>query len=118
MPAEGTLKQRILRYIVDMKKLLFGSLFLGTALMAADMTGWISDASCGASNANATKASRDCALQCIKSGSKAVFVADKEGKVYQLSDPTKAAKFLDKKVKVSGKVTGDKIEVSSIAYAE
>ncbi len=59
-----------------MKKLLFGTLFLGTAMMAADMTGWISDASCGSSNANASKASRDCAQTCIKSGSKAVFVAD------------------------------------------
>ena len=101
-----------------MKKLLFGTLLLGTAMMAADMTGWISDASCGASNANGTKASRDCAHTCIKAGSKAVFVADEGGKVYQVSDPAKAAKFLDKKVKVSGKVNGDKIEVSSIAYAE
>lgn len=101
-----------------MTKLLLGSLFLGTALMAADMTGWISDASCGASNANASKASRDCALQCIKAGSKAVFVSDDGGKVYQVSDAAKAAKFLDKKVKVSGKVSGDKIELASIAYAE
>ncbi|MBS1827239.1 MAG: hypothetical protein JST93_18125 [Acidobacteria bacterium] len=101
-----------------MKKLLFGTLFLGTAMMAADMTGWISDASCGSSNANASKASRDCAQTCIKSGSKAVFVADEGGKVYQLSDPAKAAKFLDKKVKVSGKVAGDKIEMASIAYVQ
>ncbi len=101
-----------------MKKLLFSTLFLGTALMAGDLTGWISDASCGASNANASKASRDCAHTCIKAGSKAVFVADEGGKVYQLSDAAKAAKFLDKKVKVSGKVSGDKIEVASIAYTE
>jgi hypothetical protein len=101
-----------------MKKLLFGSLFLGTALMAGDMTGWISDESCGASNANATKASRDCAQQCLKAGSKAVFVSDDGGKVYHISDAAKAAKFLDKKVKVSGKVSGDKIEMTSIAYAE
>ncbi|MFN7932878.1 MAG: hypothetical protein U0R19_06095 [Bryobacteraceae bacterium] len=101
-----------------MKKLLFGTLFLGTAMMAADMTGWISDASCGSSNANASKASRDCAQTCIKSGSKAVFVADEGGKVFQLSDPAKAAKFLDKKVKVSGKVAGDKIELASIAYVQ
>lgn len=86
--------------------------------MAGDLTGWISDASCGASNANASKASRDCAHTCIKAGSKAVFVADEGGKVYQLSDAAKAAKFLDKKVKVSGKVSGDKIEVASIAYTE
>jgi len=100
-----------------MKKLLFASVFLGTSLFGADMTGWISDAACGAANASADKGARECAAACLKGGHKAVFVSDGDQKVYQLSDPAKAAKFLDKKVKVSGEVKGDKIEVSAINYA-
>jgi hypothetical protein len=101
-----------------MTKLVLASLTLGTAMFGAEMTGWISDSSCGAGNASAEKSSRDCASSCIKNGSAAVFVSDKDNKVYKLSDAAKAAKFLDKKVKVAGKVSGDKIEMTSIAYAE
>jgi hypothetical protein len=99
-------------------KLVLASLALGSAMFGAEMTGWISDSSCGASNASGEKGSRECASSCIKSGASAVFVSDKDNKVYKLSDSAKAAKFLDKKVKVAGKVSGDKIEMTSIAYAE
>jgi hypothetical protein len=101
-----------------MKKLVSASLLLSAAMFAGDMTGWISDSSCGSTNANASKSSRECAASCIKSGSKAVFVSDNGQKVYKLSDSAKATKFLDKKVKVSGKVNGDTIELTSISYAE
>lgn len=87
-------------------------------MFAGDMTGWISDASCGVSNASAAKASRECAASCIKSGSAAVFVSDKDQKVYKLSDAAKAAKFLDKKVRVTGTVKGDTIELSAISYTD
>lgn len=103
---------------MGMRKLIFTSIFLGTSMFAADMTGWISDASCGASNGNGSKSARDCATTCIKSGSAAVFVSEKDQKVYKISDSAKAAKFTEKKVKVSGKVTGDSLELTSIAYTE
>ncbi len=99
-----------------MRKILFSTLLLGSLANAEELVGWISDASCGASNANATAASRECANNCIKNGSKAVFVSDKDQKVYQISDAAKAAKFLDKKVKVAGTVKGDTIQLASIAY--
>lgn len=101
-----------------MKKAIFASVLLGSILSAGEMTGWISDSSCGASNASKEKSARECAMTCIKGGAKAVFVSDSDQKVYKLSDSAKAAKFLDKKVKVAGKVTGDTIELSSISYAE
>lgn len=82
------------------------------------MTGWISDSSCGASNGNGSKQARECAASCIKSGSSAVFVSEKDQKVYKLSDSVKAAKFLDKKVKVTGTVKGDTIELSNISYTD
>lgn len=101
-----------------MKKLLFGTLFLGTSLFAGEMVGWISDSACGASNGNGSAASRECAASCIKNGSAPVFVTEKDQKVYKLSDAAKAAKFLDKKVKVAGTVKGDTIEMTAIGYTE
>lgn len=101
-----------------MRKAFLSALMLGSLLTAGELTGWISDDSCGASNANSAKASRECAASCIKAGSKAVFVSEKDQKVYKLSDSAKAAKFLEKKVKVAGDVKGDTIQVTSIAYAE
>lgn len=101
-----------------MRKIFFTTLLMGSLLQAGDMVGWISDSSCGASNANGEKSSRECAATCIKGGSKAVFVSDADQKVYKVSDSAKAAKFLDKKVKVSGKVAGDTIELASIEYVK
>lgn len=101
-----------------MRKILFSTLLMGSLLHAGEMVGWISDSSCGATNANAEKSSRECALSCIRAGSKAVFVSDADQKVYKVSDSTKAAKFLDKKVKVNGKVSGDTIELASIDYVK
>ena len=101
-----------------MRKLLFTSVFLGTSLFAGDMVGWISDSACGAANASADKGARECASACLKGGHKAVFVSDGDNKVYKLSDPAQAAKFLDKKVKVAGTVKGDTLELKSIAYAQ
>ncbi|MBI4903880.1 MAG: hypothetical protein HY820_09610 [Acidobacteria bacterium] len=101
-----------------MGKLILSTFVLGTSLFAGDMTGWISDATCGASNGNGSKSSRDCAASCIKGGSSAVFVSEKDQKVYKLSDSAKAAKFLDKKVKVSGNIKGDTIEMTNIVYMD
>jgi hypothetical protein len=101
-----------------MRKLLFSMLLLGSLLHAEDFVGWVSDSSCGAANASADKGARECAKACLKGGASAVLVTDKDQKVYKLANAAKAATFVEKKVKVSGKVKGDTIEVTSIAYAE
>lgn len=101
-----------------MRKILFSTFLLGSLLHAGDFVGWVSDSSCGAANASAEKGSRDCAKACLKGGSSAVLVTDKDQKVYKLSNAAKAATLLDKKVKVSGTLKGDTIEVTSIGYAE
>ncbi|MCS7025775.1 MAG: hypothetical protein NZV14_13320 [Bryobacteraceae bacterium] len=101
-----------------MKRALLATILLGSVLSAAEMTGWISDSSCGAANASSDKGARECAAACIKGGAKAVFVTEKDKAVYKIADSSKAVKFLEKKVKVSGKISGDTIEITSIAYAE
>ena len=87
------------------------------AAVAGPMTGWISDASCGASNASAEKASRECAERCIKSGAPAVFVSDADQKVYKIAGNVKVADHLQHKVQIDGDVKGDTITVKEIKKA-
>ena len=85
---------------------------------AATVTGWISDASCGKSNANATAESRECAKNCIKNGAEAVLVSEADGKVYKLAGKVDPKKHLDYKVKVTGDVKGDTITAHQMTKAE
>lgn len=98
---------------------IFSTFLLVTGLsFGAEMTGWISDSSCGAGNANASAASRDCAKRCIKDGSAPVFVSEKEGKVYHLANADLAKPHLDYKVKISGDVKDGKLVIAKIAQAK
>jgi hypothetical protein len=102
------------------RKLTFSlcSVVLAAApLAAAEWTGWISDASCGASNANGEKASRDCAERCIKEGAAPVLVTDGDGKVFKLNGKVDLKTHLKHKVKVSGDLSGETVTVKSIAKA-
>ena len=85
---------------------------------AAEWTGWISDSSCGASNASGEKASRDCAERCIKDGSSPVLVTDGDGKVLKLSGKIDLKTHLKHKVKVAGDLSGETVTVKSIAKAD
>jgi len=51
---------------------------------SSKMTGWVSDAMCGAKGANASHAA--CAKKCIGGGEKVVFVTDKGQKVMQVAN--------------------------------
>lgn len=82
------------------------------------MTGWISDASCGAGNATAEKASRECAERCIKSGAAPVFVSDADQKVYKIAGNVKVVEHLQHKVQVTGDVKGDTITIKEIKKAD
>lgn len=104
-----------------MKKMMLGLLLSGSVLLsaanAAEMTGWISDSSCGAGNASSKESARSCAERCIKSGAAPVFVSEADQKVYKLSDATKASAHLKGKVKVSGTVKGDTLTITDIKDA-
>ena len=81
---------------------------------AGSMVGWISDASCGASNGKGDAESRECAKRCVQSGADAVFVSEKDQKVYKLNGKVDAKKHMDYKVQVNGDVQGDTIKVTEI----
>ena len=85
------------------------SLFTVSA-MAAEWTGYISDAKCGAKGSS--EAHAKCAETCVKGGSAAVFVSD--GKVYKIDDQAKVQDHVGHKVTIMGKMKGDTISVDSV----
>lgn len=88
------------------------SLFAFSA-MAADMTGFVSDAKCAADPAKAESAAHaGCAAACAGKGEALVFVSG--GKVYKVADQAKLKGHAGHKVTISGKVEGDSIAVDSV----
>jgi hypothetical protein len=85
---------------------------------AAEFKGWISDSSCGASNASGEAANRDCAERCIKEGAKPVLVTDGDGKVLNLAGKVDLKAHLRHKVKVTGELKGQTVTVKSIEKAD
>jgi len=80
--------------------------------------GNISDAMCGLKHGMEGKTDAECTLECVKMGSKFVLADTTAKKVYQLSDQEKPKAFAGQKVKVTGTLKGDTIEVASIEAAK
>lgn len=110
-----------------MKKLVYLSLalFLAAGVSMASpqaaeksktFEGSISDKMCGAKHMMEGSA-KECTLKCVEGGSKYVLATPK-GKVYDLSDQEKPKEFAGAKVKVTGTLDGDTIQVSSIEPAK
>ncbi len=80
-------------------------------------TGEISDSMCGLKHMMEGGA-KACTLKCVEGGSKFVLADAAHNKVYQLSDQNKPKEFAGQKVKVTGTLKGDVIQVSSIEAAQ
>lgn len=80
--------------------------------------GSISDSMCGLKHMMPGQSDKDCTLECVKAGSKFVLADTAKNKVYQLSDQQKPQAFAGEKVKVTGTLQGDTIQVSSIVPAK
>ena len=93
--------------------LLMLSLCAMTA-MAAELTGHITDAKCGA--AHAKKVNVACVEKCIKAGAAPVFVSG-DGKVHKIDQSkTKVEEsFYGHPVKVTGTLDGDTLKLDTIA---
>lgn len=105
-----------------MKKLVFAS-FLAVSLgsfgaFADDITGYISDAHCGATHNAPSAANTSCLNKCIKGGSDAVLV--KDGKVLQFDadSKAKAKAYAGENVKIDGTMNGDVVTINSIDKAQ
>jgi hypothetical protein len=104
------------------KKLTFGC-FLAVSVFAfiaaaEQMTGYISEAMCGAKHSSPSAANTKCVEKCIGGGSDPVLVSD--GKVVKLdSDSKDKAKALaGKNVTVDGTMDGDALKITSISEAK
>jgi len=84
------------------------------------VTGYISDSSCGLKHMEGMGDDKSCTLMCTKGGNGKLVLADRDGKtVYSLdkAGQAKARDFAGQKVKVTGRVKGKSISVTSIEAA-
>ena len=90
---------------------------VSTAAAPKTFTGVISDAMCGKDHAMMNvKPDSKCVLECVKSGSKYALLEGNN--VYELSDQKAPEKFAGQKVKVTGTLNGNVLQVQSIAAAK
>jgi hypothetical protein len=82
---------------------------------ADSLSGYISDAKCGASHAAVSDSNSKCVSGCIKKGADPVLVSD--GKVYKFDDASKekAKALAGQSVTVEGSVSGDTVTATSVA---
>ena len=94
-----------------MKKTLVIFAFAAMSAMAAEYTGYITDASCATKPA--MKGNEACAARCIKGGQPAVLVTE-EGKIYKIAEQDKVTAHAGHKVTITGKLDGETISVESV----
>jgi hypothetical protein len=104
-----------------MKKLSLGCLLAVSALSftaaAEQMTGYVSEAMCGAKHSAPSTAATKCVEKCLQGGSDPVLVS--EGKVmkFDADSKDKAKAFAGKNVTVDGTMDGDMVKINSISEA-
>ena len=83
------------------------------------VVGYISDSMCGLKHMSGMGDEKSCTLACVKGGSQFVLADRDHKKVYRLdkAGQEKAREFAGQKVRVTGRVTGKTIRVTSIEPA-
>lgn len=105
-----------------MKKLTLGCILVFSAFSVAasaeQMTGYISDAHCGAKHSSPSAANTQCVEKCLKGGADPVLVSD--GKVIKLEGDSKdkAKEYAGKDVTIDGSMDGDLLKITSISEAQ
>lgn len=104
-----------------MTKILLSLFVAATLIFAAappkTYTGVITDTMCGKDHAMMNiKPDSKCVAECVKSGSKYALLEGSN--VYELSDQKTPEKFAGQKVKVTGTLEGQTIQVKSISAAK
>src|SRR5437764_753799 len=90
-----------------------------TNAQGKSFVGYISDSHCGLKHMKGMGDDKACTLMCVKGGSKLVLADRDHKRVYRLdqSGQDKARDFAGQKVKVTGRVVGKTIRVTSIESA-
>jgi hypothetical protein len=93
---------------------LTASLF-SVAALADSMTGYVSDAHCGAKHDKVSAANTKCVVDmCIKGGADPVLVQDGKVLKFDADSAAKAKAFAGQEVKIDGTMEGDTIKITSI----
>ena len=105
-----------------MKKFVLATFLVASvgsvAALADQITGYVSEAGCGAKHSTVSAANTKCVEGCIKKGSDPVLVS--EGKVikFDADSKEKAKAFAGQNVKIDGTMDGDVVKINSIDKAE
>jgi len=83
-------------------------------VFGAEMTGYISDAHCGAAHNKVSDANTACIKKCTGGGSDPVLVSNGKVMKFDADSKSKVSAHLGEEVKIDGTVNGDVITVSSI----
>jgi hypothetical protein len=86
--------------------------FAADAGKASSMKGWVSDTKCAAKGNTAAHAS--CAKACVKGGEKAVFVSDKDGKVYPITNQESVKDHVGDHVQIMASNSDGSLQVSKV----
>jgi hypothetical protein len=105
-----------------MKKFVFATFLVASvgsvAAVADSMTGYISEAGCGAKHSAVSAANTKCVEACIKKGSDPVLVSDGKVMKFDADSKEKAKAFAGQSVKIDGTMDGDVVKITSIDKAE
>jgi hypothetical protein len=105
-----------------MKNLVFASVlaisFGSLGVFADDITGYISDAHCGAAHHAPSAANTACLQKCIKGGSDPVLVSNGKVMQFDADSKEKAKAYAGDNVKIDGTMNGDVVKINSINKAE
>jgi len=100
-----------------MKRIALAFVLFSAVALAGEWTGFVSESKCGAKHADGSAGAADCVKGCIKAGAKPVLVVD--GKVVAIANTSKVPEELyGKKVKVTGELKDEALEIESISAAE
>ncbi len=98
---------------------IIGLSFFAACAFAAEWTGAISEAGCGAKHVDGSAGSIACVKACVGKGQAPVFVSG--DKVIAIADEASKAKAMDhlgQKVKIVGTLSGEAVTIQSITKVE
>ena len=105
-----------------MKRLLLSAslaaALLPGAMLADEITGYVSDAHCKAAHNAPSEANTKCINACLKKGSDPVLVSNGKVMQFDADSKEKAKAYAGENVKIDGSMDGDMVKINSIDKAQ
>ena len=105
-----------------MRKLALASVLAASlcsfGAFADELSGYVSDAHCGAAHHAVSAANTACINKCLKGGSDPVLVSNGKVMTFDADSKEKARAFAGDNVKIDGSVDGDVVKINSIDKAQ